>query len=73
MPLSVHYNAYVVTVPPRIEEIVLFLLAHQDVICKTPLCAVTFNCGYGNEVKARLQIDLPKPGQRVKSRYGTVE
>jgi hypothetical protein len=61
MPLSVHYNAYVIQVPPRIEEIVLFLLAHQEMICRTPLCALEFHCSTGREVKGKLKIELPKP------------
>lgn len=61
MPMSVQYNAHVVTLSPRIEEIVLFLIMHQEMICKTPLCALEFHCGHGRDVKGKLKVELPKP------------
>jgi hypothetical protein len=61
MPILVTYNASVVTLPPRLERIVLYLLAHQETICQAPACQLEFNCGLGAEVKGRLRIDLTHP------------
>lgn len=59
--MTVTHNARAITVAPRIEQIVLYLIAHQAQICQMPVCALEFYCGLGREVKGKLKVELVKP------------
>ena len=61
MPVHVRFNTHEITVPPRLAQMILFLVTHQSMICQVPTCAVTFHCGAGAEVKGEFKVSLPKP------------
>jgi hypothetical protein len=59
--LTITHNAQSLTVPPRLERIILLLLTHQETIARVPTCRIEVTCGPGVDVSAHLRIPLAQP------------
>jgi hypothetical protein len=56
--MTITHNARTMTVPPRLEQMILVLLANMDTLERASFCTVELHARQGAEVTGNVRIPL---------------